>query len=85
MIERRSCRALLLSLTFAVLPQVALAVDDCTRLTFTGNPEYPPYLWRDPQDPQHLVGANADLLKYMADELGLDVDVKYSGPWGRAQ
>ncbi|ANC03660.1 amino acid ABC transporter substrate-binding protein [Pseudomonas putida] len=85
MIERRSCRALLLSLTFAVLPQVALAVDDCTRLTATGNPEYPPYLWRDPQDPQHLVGANADLLKYMADELGLDVDVKYSGPWGRAQ
>ncbi|WP_412462105.1 substrate-binding periplasmic protein [Pseudomonas sp. SC11] len=84
MIECHLRRALLLFFTFA-LPGLSCAADDCSRLTATGNPEYPPYLWRDPQDPQRLIGANADLLQHLASELGLEVQITYAGPWGRAQ
>lgn len=48
-------------------------------------PGVSPYLWRDPQNPQQLIGANADLLKHLAKELGVVVDVIYTGPWSRAQ
>ncbi|MBI3285830.1 MAG: transporter substrate-binding domain-containing protein [Burkholderiales bacterium] len=51
----------------------------------TGNPEYPPYLWRDPDDESRLIGANADLMQLLAKELGLAIEVKYVGPWGRVQ
>jgi len=84
MIERCFRRALLL-LCLLPLPLAAVADDACRRLTATGNPEYPPYLWRDPQNPQQLVGANADLLKYLGEQLGLDIEVVYGGPWSRAQ
>lgn len=85
MIERCTCRKYLLALTVALLPVVAKAASDCRHLTATGNPEYPPYLWRDPQNPQQLIGANADLLKHLGKELGLVVEVVYTGPWSRAQ
>ncbi|HEN8798301.1 TPA: transporter substrate-binding domain-containing protein [Pseudomonas putida] len=68
-----------------LLPLAAAAAEQCRRLTATGNPEYPPYLWRDPQNPQQLIGANADLLKYLGKQLGLEIDVIYAGPWSRAQ
>tara|TARA_Y100001937_G_scaffold26700_2_gene38265 strand:+ start:8406 stop:9185 length:780 start_codon:yes stop_codon:yes gene_type:complete len=67
------------------MPITGLAAGKCERLVATGNPEYPPYLWRDPQNPQQLIGANADLLKHLAKELGVVVDVIYTGPWSRAQ
>lgn len=74
-------------LLFAVLltPALAVAAGKCERLVATGNPEYPPYLWRDPQNPQQLIGANADLLQHLAKELGVVVDIIYTGPWSRAQ
>src|SRR5690606_18734986 len=76
-------KSLLLGL--ALLSGAAAAAGKCERLVATGNPEYPPYLWRDPQNPQQLIGANADLLKRIAKELGVQVDVIYTGPWSRAQ
>ncbi|UVL06032.1 ABC transporter substrate-binding protein [Pseudomonas sp. B21-047] len=84
MIER-CFRHALLSLLCALLPAVAGAQEACQRLTATGNPEYPPYLWRDPHDPHQLIGANADLLKYLGKQLGLEIEVVYGGPWSRAQ
>ncbi|MGE6823464.1 substrate-binding periplasmic protein [Pseudomonas soli] len=74
-----------LSCLLAVIPLHGLATDSCKHLTATGNPEYPPYLWRDPHNPEQLIGANADLLKQVAKDLGLVVDVVYVGPWSRAQ
>ncbi|PAV72566.1 hypothetical protein WR25_23098 [Diploscapter pachys] len=74
-----------LSCLLAVIPLHGLATDSCKHLTATGNPEYPPYLWRDPHNPEQLIGANADLLKEVAKDLGLVVDVVYVGPWSRAQ
>ncbi|MBC3437022.1 transporter substrate-binding domain-containing protein [Pseudomonas sp. BW16M2] len=77
--------SVMLSFALAMVPKITVAADACQHLTATGNPEYPPYLWRDPQDPERLIGANADLLKQVAKELGLVVDVVYVGPWSRAQ
>jgi len=85
MIERCVRHALLLLLCVFLLPMGAGAQAACQHLTATGNPEYPPYLWRDPHNPQQLIGANADLLKHLGKQLGLEVEVIYGGPWSRAQ
>ncbi|MGY4532694.1 polar amino acid transport system substrate-binding protein [Pseudomonas sp. TE3786] len=74
-----------LLLLLAGLPGLGSAAGKCERLVATGNPEYPPYLWRDPANPKHLIGANADLLKQLASELGLTIEIIYTGPWSRAQ
>ena len=75
----------LLLFVLCLLPGLGHAAGKCERLVATGNPEYPPYLWRDPENPKQLIGANADLLKQIAKELGLKVDILYTGPWSRAQ
>ncbi|HEY8023099.1 MAG TPA: transporter substrate-binding domain-containing protein [Burkholderiaceae bacterium] len=72
----------------AFLPQrvsAAGAAETCKHLVVSGNPEYPPYLWRDPDDDTRLIGANADLMQIAAKELGVTIDVKYMGPWARVQ
>ncbi|MCF5031488.1 substrate-binding periplasmic protein, partial [Pseudomonas syringae] len=56
----------------------------CERLIVTGSPDAPPYLWRDPQDPRHLMGANADLLTQAAGELGIKVEFLYGGKRSQA-
>lgn len=73
------------SFVLSVVSLTASADVECTSLIATGNPEYPPYLWRDPHNPQQLIGANADLLKHLASAVGISVEVVYSGPWSRAQ
>lgn len=56
-----------------------MAAGKCERLIATGNPDQPPYLWRDPQEPQHLVGASADLLKELGTALGVKIEVIDAG------
>ena len=85
MLERGFYRSVLQVFALLLLPAFAVAAGKCERLGATGNPEYPPYLWRDPQNPQQLIGANADLLQHLAKELGVVVDIIYTGPWSRAQ
>ena len=63
----------------------ARAVEVCDKLVVTGNPEYPPFLWRDAQDDSRLVGANADLVQLLAKEIGIPVEVRYVGSWARVQ
>lgn len=70
-------------LLFAGLP--ALAQQACAVLLASGNPQYPPYLWRDPGDEDRLIGANADLMQLLAKEIGVPIEVRYVGPWGRVQ
>ncbi len=69
--------AVLLGMVLA--PGWVLAAGKCERLVVTGSPDAPPYLWRDPQDPKHLIGASADLLQQVAGELGLKVELLYAG------
>ncbi|MFZ6689231.1 substrate-binding periplasmic protein [Undibacterium sp. SXout11W] len=61
------------------------AQETCKKLLATGNPEYPPFLWRDAQDETHLIGANAELMQALSKEIGIPIEVKYLGPWARVQ
>lgn len=61
------------------------ANETCKTLLATGNPEYPPYLWRDPEDENRLIGANAEWMQLLSKEIGIPIDIKYIGPWGRVQ
>ncbi len=67
------------------LAQTPMPAPACKVLVATGNPEYPPYLWRDPQDDTRLIGANADLMQLLAKEIGTPIDVRYAGSWARVQ
>ncbi|QDQ26047.1 transporter substrate-binding domain-containing protein [Chitinimonas arctica] len=64
---------------------VAAPVPPCKQLIASGNPEYPPFLWRDPADETRLIGANAELMQRLAEEIGTPIVVKFAGPWGRVQ
>jgi polar amino acid transport system substrate-binding protein len=57
----------------------------CAMMVASGNPQYPPYLWRDPADDSRLIGANADLMQMLAKEIGVPIELRYVGPWGRVQ
>lgn len=57
----------------------------CTRLIASGNPQYPPYLWRDPAHPELLIGANQALMQWLSKEIGLPIELRYVGPWSRVQ
>ena len=72
----------LLGLT--LLPALSFAAGKCERLVVTGSPDTPPYLWQDPQNPKHLIGASADLLQQVAGELGLKVELLYAGKRAQA-
>src|SRR5471032_2876205 len=63
----------------SLLPSLPLAAGKCERLVITGSPDAPPLLWRDPQDPTHLIGATADVLQQVGKELGLKIDLLYGG------
>ncbi|MHC8338229.1 substrate-binding periplasmic protein [Pseudomonas sp. HLT2-19-2] len=74
--------SLLLGLT--MLPMLSNAAGKCERLVVTGGPDAPPYLWQDPQNPKHLIGASADLLQQVAGELGIKVELLYAGKRSQA-
>lgn len=63
----------------------AVADESCKQLIASGNPQYPPYLWRDAEDENRLIGANADLMQLLAKELNIPIEVRYVGPWARVQ
>lgn len=68
----------------AVVPGLSVAAGKCERLIATGSPDAPPYLWQDPQDPKHLIGASADLLAQVATELGIKIELLYAGKRAQA-
>jgi polar amino acid transport system substrate-binding protein len=68
-----------------IVAAYAAAPDTCTQLIASGNPEYPPFLWRDPTDDSRLLGAAAELMQRLSEEIGIPIVVKYVGPWGRVQ
>ncbi|MEC4168996.1 MULTISPECIES: transporter substrate-binding domain-containing protein [unclassified Pseudomonas] len=74
-----------LLLGLALLPVLSEAAGKCERLIVTGSPDAPPYLWRDPADPAHLIGASADLIQQAGHELGIKVEVLYGGKRAQAQ
>ncbi len=71
--------------TLFLAPVHALPAPPCNTLTVSGNPEYPPLLWRDEQHPGFLIGAVPALLKEITEPLGVNVVVKDIGSWARVQ
>jgi polar amino acid transport system substrate-binding protein len=59
--------------------------EECKLLVASGNPEYPPYLWRDPKDDSHMIGADAELMGLLSKEIGIPIEVRYIGSWARVQ
>lgn len=76
-------RSALIALLLA-LPPLALAGGKCERLVATGTADNPPFLWRDPKNPQRLIGANAELLKQIGKSLEVKVELLYSGDAAKA-
>jgi polar amino acid transport system substrate-binding protein len=63
----------------------AARAEECRQLVASGNPEYPPYLWRNSKDEGQLIGANAALMEMLSAEIGIPIDVRYIGSWARVQ
>ncbi len=75
----------LLATLFLGVPVTASDDPHCKTLTASGNPEYPPLLWRDPGMPDQLTGAVPALLREIVEPMGLEVLVRDLGSWARAQ
>ena len=84
-VGRRGIQLTLAVLLYALLSFNTVFSQTCQKLVATGNPEYSPYLWRDPEDDSRLIGANADLMQLLSKEIGIPIEVKYLGPWSRVQ
>ncbi|WP_114086814.1 ABC transporter substrate-binding protein [Thalassospira profundimaris] len=76
---------LLLASVGLVFVPLRASADDCSTLLVSGNPDYPPYLWPDPANPAELIGANAEFIKMVGREIGVEMQVRHAGPWGRVQ
>ncbi|MFC3609048.1 substrate-binding periplasmic protein [Stutzerimonas tarimensis] len=76
--------AVALMASLGLASSAAVAAGKCDRLIATGAEENPPFLWRDPDQPDRLIGANADLLKRLADALELKLVMLHTGDAGRA-
>lgn len=66
-------------------PAHAVPEPPCNTLTVSGNPEYPPLLWRDEQHSGYLIGAVPALLREITEPLGVNVVVRDIGSWARVQ
>ncbi|MGY3854828.1 substrate-binding periplasmic protein [Aeromonas aquatilis] len=64
---------------------IRATTSNCSEIIISGNPEYPPYLWRDKTNPQLLNGVFRYILDDIASQTGRKIKVIYSGPWGRVQ
>ena len=71
--------------TSLILVSFNSSARDCSKLTATGNPEYPPYLFRESIDNNNLVGANTEIFKMIAQAIDAEIEIVYTGPWSRAQ
>jgi len=68
-----------------LLGAAALAQTACRTLVASGNPQYPPYLWRDPDNETRLIGAIAELTEWLGNEIGVAIELRYVGNWARVQ
>ncbi|MGP3790621.1 substrate-binding periplasmic protein [Pseudomonas sp. B392_1p] len=73
------------AICLALVPGWALGMGSCERIVATGVAGQPPYLWQDPDNPERLIGASAELVQLLADELGLKVDILASATAQQAE
>lgn len=63
----------------------AQAPTGCKVLTASGNPQYPPFIWRNPDNDARLDGAVAELMEWLGREIGVTIELRYVGNWARVQ
>ncbi|WP_339485414.1 substrate-binding periplasmic protein [Pseudomonas sp. EL_65y_Pfl2_R95] len=85
MLDRHLLKSWVLAISCMSACSLTFAEGSCERLVATGNPNNPPFMWRDPQNPKQLMGAQADMLQKVAKDLGLQLDVLYSRSWEKAE
>jgi len=70
-----------------IMPVAVQAAEgsQCKTLTVSGNPEYPPLLWRSTEAQSVLVGAVPALLREIVEPMGLELIVRDLGSWARVQ
>lgn len=78
-------RAIFLLCSLVLISQQAFASTEvrCNTLVISGNPEYPPLLWRDRNDPNKLIGVVPTLLGEIVGAMGIEADFRYVGTWAR--
>lgn len=76
-----SLLGLILLATGLALPPAVTAAGKCERLIATAAVDNPPFLWRDPAQPEHLLGASADLARQIAEAIGVKLELV---PFGSA-
>lgn len=57
----------------------------CKAQLISGNSEYPPLLWKNPENPDELIGVVPALLKEILEPLGVTADIRHLGSWARVQ
>lgn len=82
--RRAATLAVLLGTTLMASLTVS-AAPVCERIVATGNPQYPPILWVDPENEERLIGAGAELLEKALAQSNIQLDMLNVGPWSRAQ
>lgn len=58
--------------------------EDCRRIVVTSDPDYPPISWRDKENPDRIIGVAVEIIERAFAGTGIQVEVKYAGPWKRA-
>jgi polar amino acid transport system substrate-binding protein len=82
---RRVVRLTVFSVLSMTTPIALGAAPLCERIVATGNPQYPPILWVDPEDDTRLIGAGAELLEKVLAQSDIKLEMLNFGPWSRAQ
>ena len=79
-------RGCLTAALLALLPAISVAAGGaCERIVVTGNADYPPLLWVNPDDTTRLTGAAVELLARALEPSGIHVDALHVGTWEQAQ
>ncbi len=79
------CVACVTTVLLTLGSQVHAQAAACKGLLASGNPQYPPYLWRDPAEQEQLIGANQALMQWLSKEVGVPIELRFVGPWSRVQ
>lgn len=78
-------RVMLLSIACAFAVSARANPLPCDNLLVSGNSEYPPLLWRNPDKPDELIGVVPALLQEILTPLGVDAQIRHIGSWARVQ
>ncbi|ARU59183.1 amino acid ABC transporter periplasmic protein [Oleiphilus messinensis] len=73
------------SVLFADISHAEKPVTPCETLRVTGNPDYPPALWRSKKDPKKLIGIAVEVLSEALAPEHIEVKSLHVGAWSRSQ